>query len=189
MFKATLTSNWFRIWKLRCARARAQRNFQHYLTNIPLMKGTVPKRLDICYDFGTFNNIFHFYFLLVVPSAPQHTKFLTSFMFWVRIDYFTVVCLVAWPLNECEAGVDLLLIETSLLLLCNFIPISMRSASLKAFLFPRLLGKETIQAQERWRNWRGVLSDGNRKWAVFLFNLSSHCCIYIVKYFSTRRDD
>ena len=24
------------------------------LTNIPLMKGTVPKRLDICYDFGTF---------------------------------------------------------------------------------------------------------------------------------------
>ena len=23
------------------------------ITNIPLMKGTVPKRLDICYDFGT----------------------------------------------------------------------------------------------------------------------------------------
>ena len=45
------------------------------------MKGTVPKRLDICYDFGTFKNIFHFYFLLVVPSAPQHTKFLTFFMF------------------------------------------------------------------------------------------------------------
>ena len=29
---------------------------------------------------------------------------------------FTVVCLVAWPLNESEARVDLVLIETSLLL-------------------------------------------------------------------------
>ena len=28
------------------------------------------------------------------------------------IDDFTVVCLVAWPLNENEAGVDLVLIET-----------------------------------------------------------------------------
>ena len=31
------------------------------------------------------------------------------------IDHFTVVCLVAWPLNESEAGVDLDLIETLLL--------------------------------------------------------------------------
>ena len=30
------------------------------LTNIPLMKGTVLKRLDICYDFGTFNTILNF---------------------------------------------------------------------------------------------------------------------------------
>ena len=29
-----------------------------------------------------------------------------------RIDHFTVVCLVAWPLNENEAGGDLVLIET-----------------------------------------------------------------------------
>ena len=29
---------------------------------------------------------------------------------------------------------------------------------------------------------RGVLSDGNMKWAVFLFNLSSHCYIYIDKF-------
>ena len=36
------------------------------LTNIPLMKGTVPKRLDICYDFGTFSNILNFYFLIVL---------------------------------------------------------------------------------------------------------------------------
>ena len=34
------------------------------------------------------------------------------------IDHFTVVCLVAWPLNESEAGGDLILIETSLLFLC-----------------------------------------------------------------------
>ena len=29
------------------------------------------------------------------------------------IDHFTVSCLVAWPLNESEAGGDLVLIETS----------------------------------------------------------------------------
>ena len=34
------------------------------------------------------------------------------------IDHFPVVCLVAWPLNEGEAGGDLVLIETSLLFLC-----------------------------------------------------------------------
>ena len=43
------------------------------------MKGTVPKRLNICYDFGTFRNILNFYFLIVAPSATQHTKFLTSY--------------------------------------------------------------------------------------------------------------
>ena len=35
-----------------------------------------------------------------------------------NIDHFTVVCLVAWPLNESEAEVDLVLIETFLLFLC-----------------------------------------------------------------------
>ena len=34
------------------------------------------------------------------------------------IDHFTVSCLVAWPLNESEAGGDLVLIETSLLFSC-----------------------------------------------------------------------
>ena len=34
------------------------------------------------------------------------------------IGHFTVVCLVAWPLNESEAGGDPALIETSLLFLC-----------------------------------------------------------------------
>ena len=32
----------------------------------------------------------------------------------LEIVHFTVVCLVTWPLNENEAGVDLVLIETSL---------------------------------------------------------------------------
>ena len=34
------------------------------------------------------------------------------------IDHFTVVRLVAWPLNESEGGDDLVLIETSLLFSC-----------------------------------------------------------------------
>ena len=40
------------------------------------------------------------------------------------VDHFTVVCLVAWPLNESEADVDLVLIETSLLFLCKFLLIT-----------------------------------------------------------------
>ena len=34
----------------------------------------------------------------------------------ISIDLFSVVCLVTWPLNESEAGVDL--IQTFLLFLC-----------------------------------------------------------------------
>ena len=37
----------------------------------------------------------------------------------MTIDHFTVVGLVTWPLNGSEAGVDLVLIQTSLLLLCK----------------------------------------------------------------------
>ena len=37
----------------------------------------------------------------------------------IKIDHFTVVSLVTWPLNGSEAGVDLVLIKTSLLLLCK----------------------------------------------------------------------
>ena len=48
-----------------------------------------------------------------------------------RIDHFTVVCLVAWPLNESGTGGDLVLIETSLLIfLCKFLVIGMRTTSL-----------------------------------------------------------
>ena len=38
---------------------------------------------------------------------------------FIVIDHVTVACLVAWPSNESEAGGDLGLIETSLLLLCQ----------------------------------------------------------------------
>ena len=35
------------------------------------------------------------------------------------IDHFTVVCSVTWPLNGSEAAGNLVLIQTSLLLLCK----------------------------------------------------------------------
>ena len=47
----------------------------------------------------------------VFINRPRSTK--------LAIHHFTVVCLVAWPLNGSEAGVDLVLIQTSLLLLCK----------------------------------------------------------------------
>ena len=40
------------------------------------------------------------------------------------MDHFKVVCLVTWPMNKSEAGVDHVLIETSLLFLCKFLLIS-----------------------------------------------------------------
>ena len=39
--------------------------------------------------------------------------------FRTLIDHFTVVCLVTWPVDGSEARVDLVLIQTSLLLLCK----------------------------------------------------------------------
>ena len=36
-----------------------------------------------------------------------------------KIDHFTVACSVAFPLNDSEAVADLVLIKTSLLLLCD----------------------------------------------------------------------
>ena len=60
----------------------------------------------------------------------KHIKHIGRPNFRVSIDLFTVVCLATWPLNESEAGGDLVMIETSLLLLCKFLLISMRTASL-----------------------------------------------------------
>ena len=48
----------------------------------------------------------------------------------LKIVHFTVVCLVTWPVNESEAGVDLVLIETPLLFLCNFLLFSETTTSL-----------------------------------------------------------
>ena len=42
-----------------------------------------------------------------------------SLSFWFVIDHFTVVCSVAWPLDGSEAGVDVVLIQTTVLLLCK----------------------------------------------------------------------
>ena len=44
------------------------------------------------------------------------------------IDHFAVVCLVACPLNESEAGVDLIFMKTSLVFFCKFLLISMIKA-------------------------------------------------------------
>ena len=57
-----------------------------------------------------------------VTEVPKVDKLL--------IDHFTVVCLVAWPLNENEAEGDLVLIETSPLCLCKLLLTSMRTALL-----------------------------------------------------------
>ena len=46
------------------------------------------------------------------------------------LQWFTVVCLVAWPLYENEVGGELVLIETSLLFLGKFLLSSRRTASL-----------------------------------------------------------
>ena len=69
------------------SRARAKDSFQilnsmpgiaaQLITNNPLMKGTVPKRLGICYDFGTFINIHHSYLILstVRSSLLKYLQF------------------------------------------------------------------------------------------------------------------
>ena len=49
-----------------------------------------------------------------VPSC-----ILIWYRFTTLIDHFTVVGKVTWPLTGSEAGVDLVLIQTSLLLLCK----------------------------------------------------------------------
>ena len=50
------------------------------------------------------------------------------YLHYKSIDHFAVVCLAAWPLNEIEDGVDLVLKETSLLFFCKSLLGSMRTA-------------------------------------------------------------
>ena len=67
----------------------------------------------------------------VMLQISQGCKSIVKFLQKISMPRpFTVVCLVAWPLNESEAGVDLVLIETLLLFICKFLLISMRTASL-----------------------------------------------------------
>ena len=59
------------------------------------------------------------------PFSPQMEAIVLSFIFRYTRGFenrpftFTVVCQVAWPLNGSEAGDDLVLIQTSLLLMCK----------------------------------------------------------------------
>ena len=59
-------------------------------------------------------------------TAPLNSSFLSRIVaistctsLWDWIDHFTVTDLVKWPLNGSEGGFDLVLIQTSLLLLCK----------------------------------------------------------------------
>ena len=49
---------------------------------------------------------------------------------FLQIVHFTFVCIVTWPMNESEAGVDLVLIETAVLFLCKLSLISTTLTSL-----------------------------------------------------------
>jgi len=54
--------------------------------------------------------------LINCPEINYQNSIVKNFV--VIIDHLTVVCLVAWPLYQSEAGVELVMIETSLPFLC-----------------------------------------------------------------------
>ena len=91
------------------------------------------------------------------------------------------MCLVAWLLNENEAGGDLVLIETSLLILCKSLLISIRTESLTyekqgGFYQTRsppaslsFKGQETKQATVEWSI--DLKRKGHKlEWVATLFN-------------------
>ena len=57
-------------------------------------------------------------------------------------DYFTVACLIVWPLNDHEAGVDSVLNKTSLLFLHKFLLISMTDSIINIRKAGRFLSKQ-----------------------------------------------
>ena len=65
----------------------------------------------------SFLKLFHL--LLLERNADVDTTIQHYVHPQIVIDHFTVVCLMTWPLDGSEAGVDLVLIQTSLLLLCK----------------------------------------------------------------------
>ena len=78
------------------------------------------------------------------------------------IDHFTVVCSVTWPLNGSEAGGDLVLIKTSLLLFpksscCNANWVSLHDKSREVYIKARsppaslpFFGQVTEQRTVKW---------------------------------------
>ena len=54
---------------------------------------------------------------VIIALLLQIPYFKNSLFLMFTIDHFTLIGIVNWPLNGSEAGVDLVLIQTSLLLL------------------------------------------------------------------------
>ena len=80
--------------------------FEKHFRKAPLSSGIfhlTGHEKPLCVSGGSMQTIF-----------PRLKSLLTKL-----IDHFTVVDLVTWPLNGSEAGFDLVLIQTSLLLLCK----------------------------------------------------------------------
>ena len=104
--------------------------------------------------FGGLAILDDFFFGLAVSNIPQcppqscisshkAAKVLSnSYKKLACLDHFTVVCLVAWPLNESEAGVDLVLIETSLLFICKLLLITMGNSMINMRKAGRFLSKQ-----------------------------------------------
>ena len=61
------------------------------------------------------------YCLQICTANDEHKMFKT-------IAHFTVVCLVTWPWIGSEAGVNFVLIQTSLLFICKCKLVSIRTA-------------------------------------------------------------
>ena len=55
------------------------------------------------------------------------------------IDLFTVMCLVTWPLNEGEAGVDLVMIQTSLLFVLSMMLFSCQLEKQRGFYLNKVI--------------------------------------------------
>ena len=66
---------------------------------------------QVCYFLSILK--WHFKVQSAFPGEPTARDF-------TIIEHYIVVCLVAWPLSEIEAGVHLVLIATLLLFFCKF---------------------------------------------------------------------
>ena len=58
---------------------------------------------------------------LPLLTGQHDSSFVQPRTGWRTIDRFKVACLVAWPLTEIGAGVDLVFIEASIRFLCKFL--------------------------------------------------------------------